>query len=433
MIMAGWYSHVIDVEGAFLHGEFDSGEEIHAEVPQGWTQHYDPSVWLLLLLKTAYGLKQAAMMFWKELVKAMNHMGFTRNEVDPCLYWKWTDDGLVTWLSWVDDCMITGDKKNVEKYKEMMKGMFDCDDVGELKEYVGCKLDRNWEKRELKITQPVLLQSFSDEFELPTQKYSTPAEAGKVLMKAKEGAGQSPEKQTKYRSGIGKLLHMMRWSRPEIWNAVRDGSRHMSNNNKDHNKSMGKVMKYCVDTPKRGWFLKPSRVWDGVDKTFEFILRAKADSNFATCTETRRSITGLVIWLEDAVIAVKSGMQRIVALSVTEAEVIAMVQAIQELLFAKKLLEAMELKVALPMIVAVDNKGAVDLANGWSNSGGTKHMDVRIMFVRELKEEGIVKVIWIPTAENESDIFTKNTDAKTFNKHIKTFCGTDEYCETLAD
>jgi len=201
----------------------------------------------------------------------------------------------------------------------------------------------------------------------------------------------------------------------------------MSNSNDDHSKSMAKIMKYCVDTSKRGWLLKPTRQWDGKDKDFEFRLRAKSDSNFATCVDTRRSITGLVIWLEDAVIAVKSGMQRIVALSVTEAEVIAMVQAIQELLYAKKVLEAMELKIELPMIVEVDNKGAVDLANGWSCNGGTKHMDVRMMFVRELKEEGIIKVKWIPTAENKSDIFTKNTDAKTFNKHVKKNCSVDKY------
>ena len=35
-----------------------------------------------------------------------------------------------------------------------MKGMFDCDDVGELKEYVGCKLDQDWNKKEIRITQP---------------------------------------------------------------------------------------------------------------------------------------------------------------------------------------------------------------------------------------------------------------------------------------
>ena len=65
-----------------------------------------------MLLKTAYGLKQAAMMFWKQSIKAMKHMGFERNEVDPCLYWQWTDNRLETWLSWVDDCMITGDNRH---------------------------------------------------------------------------------------------------------------------------------------------------------------------------------------------------------------------------------------------------------------------------------------------------------------------------------
>ena len=77
MLMANWQAWVVDVEGAFLHGEFDQGEEIHAEVPQGFERYYDPTEWLLLLLKAAYRLKQAAMMFWKELVKAMKHMGLS--------------------------------------------------------------------------------------------------------------------------------------------------------------------------------------------------------------------------------------------------------------------------------------------------------------------------------------------------------------------
>ena len=45
----------------------------------------------------------------------------------------------------------------------------------------------------------------------------------------------------------------------------------------------------------------------------------------------------------------------------------------------------MNLKVRKLIIVYSDNKGSVDLINEWSVRGGTKHIDVRIMFLRELK------------------------------------------------
>ena len=49
-------------------------------------------------------------------------------------------------------------------------------------------------------------------------------------------------------------------------------------------------------------------------------------------------------------------------------------------------------------------------------------MDCRIMFLRELKKDGVIRVQWIPTGENPSDIFTKNVDRQTFLKHVKTIC-----------
>ena len=85
---------------------------------------------------------------------------------------------------------------------------------------------------------------------------------------------------------------------------------------------------------------------------------------------------GFEVMLEHVLVAVKNGTQKIVTLLVTEVKVIAMIQCIQEMLYVKKFLELMELRVMLPMKVKVDNKGAVDLANGWSISRGTKHMEV---------------------------------------------------------
>ena len=53
-----------------------------------------------------------------------------------------------------------------------------------------------------------------------------------------------------------------------------------------------------------------------------------------------------------------------------------------------KILESLELKVQLPMLIEMDNKGAVDMANNnWSVGGRTRHMETRQMFMRELKEQ----------------------------------------------
>ena len=81
------------------------------------------------------------------------------------------------------------------------------------------------------------------------------------------------------------------------------------------------------------------------------------------------------------------------------------------------------------MLLEMDNKGAVDLANNWSVGGQTRHVDVRNHFLRELKDEGLIMVKHISGDENEADIFTKNTAAPVFNMHICTFVGVDKYME----
>ena len=48
---------LIDVKGAFLHGDFDDEHEVYMEVPEGFDEQYDRSKVVMLLLKTIYGLK----------------------------------------------------------------------------------------------------------------------------------------------------------------------------------------------------------------------------------------------------------------------------------------------------------------------------------------------------------------------------------------
>ena len=60
--------------------------------------------------------------------------------------------------------------------------------------------------------------------------------------------------------------------------------------------------------------------------------------------------------------------------------------------------------------------------NGWSVSGRTRHIEVKRYFLRELKEQGIIKIIWRSGDEMTSDIFTKNLSLSLFEYH-----GYDEY------
>ena len=164
-----------------------------------------------------------------------------------------------------------------------------------------------------------MLQSFDDEFETSGKRPSTPAEAGTVLSKCSKGAKVEITRHSYYCKGVGKLLHMTRWSRPKTQNAVQELARHGSAPCEDHVKSMHRAMEHCMATPKKGWTLKPEQKWDSKDKSFKFQVHRLADSDYAKCPVTRRSVSGFAAFLEGAAVSVKSAMQQIVALSVTEA------------------------------------------------------------------------------------------------------------------
>lgn len=82
------------------------------KVPQGFEKYYPVGV-VLELLKTIYGLKQAAFEYWRALLAAIKSIKLLRSKADPCIYFKWTDKGLMIWSSWVDDILSCGNKEKV--------------------------------------------------------------------------------------------------------------------------------------------------------------------------------------------------------------------------------------------------------------------------------------------------------------------------------
>ena len=126
---------------------------------------------------------------------------------------------------------------------------------------------------------------------------------------------------------------------------------------------MKRTMKYYVSTHNRGLFLKPTGTWDG-SRDFEFTIDGISDSEYAK-DESRRSVNGWSVFLQDAPVVMKSRVMPIVALSITEAELYSATMCAQDMSFTTRILNSMELKVKLPMILNVDNSGADDLVHNW--------------------------------------------------------------------
>eukprot|EP00957_Ditylum_brightwellii_P083956 6381588-Ditylum_brightwellii.AAC.1 len=125
------------------------------------------------------------MQFWRALLAAMLDMRFNQNKANPCLYFKWAGGFLILWMSWVDDCMVADPTSLVRKAKKDMMSQFECNKLGEMDKYVGCKVEQDHVAITIKLMQPVLLQSYSNEFELDEHGHmpTTPAELGTILSK----------------------------------------------------------------------------------------------------------------------------------------------------------------------------------------------------------------------------------------------------------
>jgi hypothetical protein len=168
--------------------------------------------------------------------------------------------------------------------------------------------------------QTVLLQSYSNKFKLGKKCFNTPAIPGTVLKKLDEdGKILNSDNQTILRSGIGKLMYHMQYIHPDIAQAVRDLTRHMTCWDETHMAGMLRYMQYSTCTKDSGLLLKPTRKWNGTNK-FQFKIRGRSDSDYAKDTQTRRSVSGYVVYLEEFPVMHRSATQKRVALLSCEAE-----------------------------------------------------------------------------------------------------------------
>jgi hypothetical protein len=110
------------------------------------------------------------------------------------------------------------------------------------------------------LVQTVLTQNYEDEFNLGNKCYNTPAQPGMVLMHPGQGEEVlNSEDQTTLRSGMGKLMYQMQYSRPNIAQAVHDLARSMTCGNTKTLEAMKRCIRFVLCSRNAGLLLKPSK------------------------------------------------------------------------------------------------------------------------------------------------------------------------------
>ena len=77
------------------------------------------------------------------------------------------------------------------------------------------------------------------------------------------------------------------------------------------------------------------------------------------------------------------------------------------------------IKVKMPIIVRVDNVGAIFMAENVTTSPRTKHVDIRYRFVNEMVQDEFIKIIFVKSEDNVSDGFTKNVNGDLYESHVQ--------------
>jgi len=243
---------------------------------------------------------------------------------------------------------------------------------------------------------------------------STPGE-GKLTkaMCPKTEKERNEMKHYPIRQVIGSCAYAAVSTRPDIQEATNRVSRYVSDPGEQHWAAAKRILKYLRETQNLGLLFKRTN-------SKSCTLTGQCDSDWAGDQDTRRSTTAYIFMVNGSPVSWTSKLQPTVALSSVEAEYMAASSAAQEAVHLRNILHALGETQAEPTIIKSDNKGSIQLTENPEHLNRTKHIDVRVHFVRQLCLNKVVKFKYISTNENLADMLTKPLGKTKFSVHRQT-------------
>ncbi|KAL5804929.1 hypothetical protein ACOSQ3_031729 [Xanthoceras sorbifolium] len=277
-------------------------------------------------------------------------------------------------------------------------------DLGEAKKILGMEICRDRMKSKVSLSQKQYLKKVLQRFGKTenSKPVSTPLTSHfklSVALSPKSDAEREYMLQVLYSNAVGSVMYAIVCTRPDISQAISVVSRYMHDPGKGHWQAVKWILRYLMDTVDVGLVFQR-------DNDDGQCVTGYVDSDYAEDLDKRRSTTNYVFTLAKGPVNWKSTLQSTVALSTTEAEYMAVSEAVKEAIWLQGLLEDLG-SLQEHFNVYCDSRSAIHLAKHQVYHAHTKHIDVRLHFVRDIIDEGNIFLQKIGTAENPADMMTK--------------------------
>ena len=224
--------------------------------------------------------------------------------------------------TFVDNIKIIGPKNTgvIVRVKMELTAAFEMVDMGPISFYLGLKVDRDRQKRTIKLSQPVYIQKVFTKYHLDkANPTNTPMK--EIALGPNLSTEAIQAKKERYQGMTGSLMFSMVKTRPDIAFAIAVATRFAKNPSHAYTEAVKTILRYMKGSINRG-------ITYGDEE--KLLIESYSDSDWTGNKESRKSILGFIFMLNRGPVSWCSKRQPTIALSSTKAEYIALTLAAKE-------------------------------------------------------------------------------------------------------
>jgi hypothetical protein len=322
-----------------------------------------------------------------------------------------------------DLILVTKDTTTMKELKERLFNRYKARDLGPIGFYLGIRVHRDRAKRSLSLTMDSYIDRVVEEYHLtdaPIADTPLPVSALKLTERTDKADDNLIHQ---YQSLVAKLLYPTAIIRPDLSWHVNYMARFATNPTEEQLSLLKRMLRYYKGTSTLG--IKYQRMDTKLDNTAagdvsNAGLVGYSDSAFSDNAQ-RKSSAGYIFMMAGGVISFKSYRQRLVTLSSTESEYIALTYAAKEACWLRRLLQQVGYTSndLQPLQLYTDNQSALNMVRKDGHHERTKHIDNYYRYTKQEYQEGRINLEHIPGIDMPADGLTKPLDKLEHAKFIK--------------